>query len=89
VDHPVAVRTDQGEVFEPVLDLAGHTERRSMVAFDVVPAAVAIDPEEAEAARLACDRQSSPAGVGDLVVLELWIALAALMLAEQYSAFVG
>src|SRR4051812_41330164 len=87
MNHPMAVRADQREVFEPrALTGAQSVDRLDVMAFDEAIAVIAVDRGEVESARLARQLARLAQHAGRLGCNELGAALATDMLRRQHPA---
>lgn len=76
VAHAMAVRTQQGEIFEACLSWAGRVEGEYMVHFDVVRPQRPVDLAEVEVTHAALNGLAKLLCLSDLLLPEPWVAFA-------------
>jgi hypothetical protein len=75
MDHPVAVRAEQGEITDSASAFAANVQWLDMVAFDVALAPFAVELAEVELAHLAGQRSASTRHTLDLLPPQSGISL--------------
>src|ERR1700748_830296 len=89
MDHPMAVRAEQGKVSQSGPSFSCDVQRDAMVAFDLIESMGAVLMAEVEGAYFASYRKAAPFGIRDLLTTELRITFTAKMSTESNTAFPG
>jgi hypothetical protein len=87
MNHPVAVRAQQGQVMQPVQPRADRVEGHHMMALDITSAASPVHMLEVKAAHFTAKLFATGEDRGDLPLPQLGVALPRDMAAQEQAAF--